>query len=211
MRTRPAYSQAVAAAEDPSTRWETLPNFRERAGVERYQAPPANSHDPVVVHGPLPKHDMSRRMVQTVMIGISCALPTYTLTPHSWPYFLLPAGVLLVVPAIGYLRVRLPRSWQAPSLVANDEGLTVRDARGSVSSALWQDISAISVRATKDRDLPTVTVVWANTTGGYTAADLGHTVNLQEIDHAIRSRAPSAIEITLVPRKVLSFDMPMRQ
>lgn len=179
-----------------------MPNFGERAGVAAYRPPAKDALDPVVVVGQPPKSRM-RQLSSYLAVGVSLAGAAFNTVPRTWPWLILPVGLVTLVSALGVLRTWRPRSWRPPRLTLNAEGFTVTDSTGSITTALWQDVAVVTVRVTSARDLPTVTVDWVSIAGNHVVAELGDTFDVIDTYRAIRDQAPSTTEVRLIPKRVV--------
>lgn len=180
----------MTPGSDDLPTWEVVPNFRERSGIPLYQAPPSGSPDARVVEGHRPHMPPFVPALFALPMSISMSLVGPIIVR-------LAVGISVIIVGLTATAIITARrrAWKIPRVVTTSEGVTVTDIHGEVRSAQWSDVRSPSLLRQKVGRDEVVQLEWTTPAGEHVALNLGDTMDLVEVRHAITARAPSTLEL----------------
>lgn len=181
----------MTPAADDLSRWEVVPNFLDRTGIPLYQAPSSGSPDARVVEG--------NRSWKPAHVAVLLALPYSSFAFSVLGHTVVAGAVAIAIALAGVVAAVMiaarRRALKVPRVVTTTEGLAVTDIRGQVRSAPWSDVGSLSLLRQKSARGEVVQLAWSTMAGEHITLDLGDTIDLVDVRHAITHRAPSTLEL----------------
>jgi hypothetical protein len=117
-------------------------------------------------------------------------------------FWMVVIGVLVAAILVWMFVLIVPRPlWGPPRLQVNTETLTVTDVAGVTSSVPWEEVGRLRI-SLFDSDVEEVHLIWISPGGAAdSTANLGNTLDVDDVRAAIEARIPPGPELIAGPRR----------
>ncbi len=172
--------------------WEVVPNFLDRTGIPVYQAPASGSPDPRVVEGKRP----SRRVLVSALLAVTYGgFACFSVLGHTVAAGAVAVAIVVAGVAVTAMLAIRRRAWKIPRVVTTREGIAVTDIHGQVQSAPWSDVGSPSLLRQKVATSEVLQLAWTDPAVERIRLNLGDTMDLVDVRHAITARAPRTLKL----------------
>lgn len=194
---------------DVPEHWEVLPSpiLGEELAPARpdlYRPPAEGDPDPITVVG---EPDRPGRRFRGILLRVAplmlvlCLLVEMVAAVNMFWMVVVGVIVAAVLVRVLVLAARRPL-WKQPRLQVSSETFTVTDVGGLTRSVAWTDVGRLRLTVVFDGDVDGVHLSWVSPGGGTDlTANLGNTLDINDVRTAIEARIPQGPEFIMGPRR----------